>query len=136
MTNDELSNDEGITKSQCPKKKYDLEERTALFGEQVVRFARKIPESSITRSLINQLIRAATSVGANYCEADDAFSKKEFIYKIATCRKEAKETKHWLRMIIIAYPRLIDEAQQHKREAQELNLIFSSIVNKTRKGRK
>ncbi len=136
MTNDELSNDEGRSKLQCPKKVYDLEERTACFGERVVSFARRIPESSITRSLINQLIRAATSVGANYCEADDAFSKREFIYKIATCRKEAKETKYWLRMVIIACPKLIDEAQQHKREAQELNLIFSSIVNKAKKGKK
>ena len=79
--------------------KYDLEERTARFGEDVLRFAIKIPKETINLPLITQLVRAATSIGANYCEADDGVSKKDFRNKIGFCRKEAREAKHWLRMV-------------------------------------
>jgi four helix bundle protein len=81
--------------------KYDLEERTAKLGEEIIKFVRKITENYITRPLISQLVRAGTSVGANYCEADDAESKKDFKHKIGICKKESRETKHWLRMIVI-----------------------------------
>ena len=67
---------------------FDLEERTARFGEDVIGFARTVPENAVTKRLISQLVGAATSVGANYCEADDAVSKKEFRYKIGICKKE------------------------------------------------
>jgi four helix bundle protein len=133
MTNDQLKNDERMTKGQNPKRKYDLEERTALFGENIVRLAHKIPGSPVTRSLISQLVRAGTSVGANYCEANDAHTKKEFFHKVCICRKESKETKHWLRMIWIICPALKEEAIRNHKEAHELNLIFSSIVNKARR---
>ena len=112
------------------KKKYDLEERTARFGEEIIKFTKEISENSITRPLISQLIRAGTSIGANYCEADGAESKKDFIHKIGLAKKEAKETKHWLRMIAIAVPESKSEARDIWREAQELTLIFSSIVKK------
>ena len=82
------------------KRVYDLEERTALFGEAVVDFAKAIPQNAVTNRIISQLVGAATSVGANYVEADDAVSKKEFLKSIGTCRKEARETKHFLRMIV------------------------------------
>lgn len=136
MTNDQLNNDEEMSKDPIPKRKYDLEERTALFGEEIIHFAKKIRETTITRPLIGQIIRAGTSVGANYCEADDACSKKDFLHKIGTCRKESRETKHWLRMISVACPELRDEVRKHWQEAQELNLIFSSIINKLRRRRK
>lgn len=84
--------------------KYDLEERTAKFGEDVIIFLRKLPKDEITRPLINQLIRAATSVGANYSEADDAESKQDFKHKIGICKKESRESKHFLRMIAMAEP--------------------------------
>jgi len=84
------------------KPAFDLEERTALFGEAVIQFAKRIPVNPVTKPLINQLVRAGTSVGANYCEADDAVSKKDFKNKIGACRKEARETKLWLRMIATA----------------------------------
>ena len=84
--------------------KYDLEERTARFGEAIVAFAKRLPVNQVTRSLIDQVVRSGTSVGANYCEADDASSKIEFRQKIGYCRKEARETKHWLRMIVKAEP--------------------------------
>jgi len=76
--------------------KYDLEERTAVFGEAVIAFAKRIPATPVTLPLISQLVQSGTSVGANYCEADDACSRKDFRFKVGTCRKESKETKHWL----------------------------------------
>ncbi len=110
--------------------KYDLEERTAKFGEEVIEFAKKIPKDVITIPLISQLVRSGTSVGANYCEADDAETRKDFNHKIGICKKEARETKHWLRMIVIAVPQQKEEAQVLWQEAKELNLIFNAIVNK------
>ena len=114
------------------KKRFDLEERTAKFGEDIIEFAKKIPQNPITLPLIIQLVKAGTSVGANYCEADCAESKRDFEHKIGICKKESKESKHWLRMISKAVPRLKDEAKILWKEANELNLIFSSIVIKSR----
>jgi four helix bundle protein len=109
------------------KRVYDLEERTARFGEAIIDFAKTIPQSVVTSRIISQLVGAATSVGANYLEADDAVSKKEFLKNIGTCRKEARETKHFLRMIVRAVPELKPEARKLWTEARELNLIFSKI---------
>jgi len=106
---------------------YDLEERTARFGEAVIDFAKTIPQTAVTNRIISQLVGAGTSVGANYLEADDAVSKKEFLKNIGTCRKEARETKHFLRMIVRAVPELKPEARMLWTEARELNLIFSKI---------
>ena len=109
------------------KRVYDLEERTARFGEAVIDFAKTIPQDAVTNRLISQLVGAATSVGANYVEADDAVSKKEFLKNIGTCRKEARETKHFLRMVVRAVQGLKPEARQLWKEARELHLIFSKI---------
>jgi four helix bundle protein len=106
---------------------YDLEERTATFGESVIDFAKTIPQSPVTNRIISQLVGAATSVGANYVEADDAVSKKEFIRNIGTCRKEAREVKHFLRMAVRAVPELKPKARTLWLEAKELHLIFSKI---------
>ncbi len=105
----------------------DLEERTARFGESVIDFAKTVPQNAVTSRLISQLIGAATSVGANYVEADDAVSKKEFPKNIGTCRKEARETKHFLRMVVRAVPALTPQARTLWTEAKELHLIFSKI---------
>jgi len=113
---------------QNPNVKYDLEERTAKFGEDMIGFSKKIPKNVITIPLISQIIRAATSVGANYCEADGAESKRDFNHKIAICKKESKEVKHWLRMVVKAEPFLKEQAKVLWKEAQELTLIFSSII--------
>ena len=110
------------------KKKYDLEERTAQFGEAIIELVKTFPQDPINNPLISQIVRAGTSVGANYMEADGAESKKDFQHKISICKKEAKETKHWLRMITKANPSRRDECQKLLREAQELSLIFSSIL--------
>ena len=109
------------------KRVYDLEERTARFGEAIIDFAKTIPQSAVTHRVISQLIGAATSVGANYVEADDAVSKKEFLKNIGTCRKEARETKHFLRMAVRAVPELKPQARKLWTEAKELHLIFSKI---------
>jgi four helix bundle protein len=106
---------------------FDLCERTAAFGEAIIKFAKTIPLSPVTQRLIPQLVDAGTSVGANYCEADDAESKKDFAHKIGICRKESKETKHWLRMVVAAEPGLSKEARILWQEAKELNLIFGKI---------
>jgi len=106
---------------------YDLEERTARFGETVIDFARTIPQNPVTNRIISQLVGAGTSVGANYVEADDAVSKKEFLKNIGTCRKEARETKHFLRMAVRALPELKPHARVVWLEAKELHLIFSKI---------
>lgn len=111
-------------------KSFDLEERTALFGEAVIRFVKPIRETAITRSLIDQLVRSSTRVGANYCEADDAESGKDFRHKIGICRKESRETKHWLRMIVAADPSTKEEARKLWTEAKELNLIFGAILRR------
>ena len=110
--------------------KYDLEERTALFGEAVIAFCKTVPQNVITLPLIGQLVRAGTSVGANYCEADDAVSKKEFRNKIGTCKKEARESKHWLRMIVAAEGNMRETARPLWLEAKELHLIFAAIYRR------
>jgi four helix bundle protein len=106
---------------------YDLEERTARFGEAVIDFVKHIPQDAVTNRLISQLVGAATSVGANYVEAADAVSKKEFLKSIRTCRKEARETKHFLRMMVRAVPELKPQPRALWHEAKELHLIFSKI---------
>lgn len=109
------------------KDNYDLEERTAKFGERIIQFTKKIPKTTAGFPLINQLVRAGTSVGANYCEATEAESKKDFSHKISIANKEIKETKFWLRMVATSEPKLKEEARELWKEAHELNLIFGKI---------
>lgn len=109
------------------KRVYDLEERTARFGEAVIDFAKLMPRSPTTDRIIGQLVGAGTSVGANYVEADDAVSKKEFLKCVGTCKKEARETKHFLRMAVRAVPELKPQARKLWFEARELHLIFAKI---------
>ena len=118
-----------------PQLPFDLEERTAKFGEAVITFCKRIPRGPGNDRIIGQLVGCGTSVGANYCEADEAVSKKEFINKIGTCKKEAKESKHFIRMAVAAEPTLKDEARDLWREAKELHLIFSKIFRSARGGR-
>lgn len=111
-------------------KKYDLAERTAKFGENIIDFVNSLKDNPINRPLISQVIRSATSIGANYMEADAAESKKDFQHKIILCKKEAKETLHWLRMIAKANPDKKDGCRKLWKEAHELTLIFSKIAKK------
>jgi four helix bundle protein len=109
---------------------FDLEERTAQFGEAIVRFSKKIPHDPGNNRLIGQIVGCGTSIGANYCEANENVSKKDFKNTIGRCVKEAKETKFFLRMIAASEPKLADEARNLYREAKELHLIFASIYRK------
>ena len=118
--------------NKTQSKKWDLEERTAKFGEDVIRFCKKVPRNPITNPLITQLVKAGTRVGANYCEADDAESKKDFRHKIGIVKKESRESKHFIRMIAVAVPELKDEARPLWQEAKELNLIFNAIYRKVK----
>ncbi len=117
-----------IPTSNEQKPHYDLEERTAKFGEAVLLFCRSLQQDTVTQPLIHQLVRSATSVGANYMEADAASTKRDFVYKISICRKEAKETRHWLRMISTVLPSASSRAAELSRESQELVFIFSAII--------
>jgi four helix bundle protein len=109
--------------------KYNLEERTARFGEEVIIFCRLLKADHISKPLISQLIRSATSIGANYMEANGASSKSDFRNKIYISKKEAQETKHWFRMLLVTFPDQKDVIDKLWKESQELTLIFSKIVS-------
>ena len=109
---------------------FDLEERTAKFGEAIVRFSKKIPRDPTDNRLIDQLVGCGTSVGGNYCEANEGVSKKDFRHPISRCVKEAKETKPFLRMVVASEPQLAKEARPLYREANELLLIFAKMYRK------
>ncbi len=112
------------------KKIYDLSERTGKFGVEIIIFVKGIKENNINRSIINQLVRSATSIGANYMEADCAESKKDFNHKISICKKEAKETTHWLHMLATTESTEKERCRELWQEAHELTLIFSAIVKR------
>lgn len=114
------------------KKIYDLEERTARFGEAVISWCQGLPVNAITQRLIPQLVAAGTSVGANYCEADCAESNKDFIHKMSIVNKEAKESKHFIRMLGKACPAQVEEGRVLWKEATELNLICVAIIKKAK----
>jgi four helix bundle protein len=110
---------------------FDLAERTARFGEAVIRYTLALPRNAVSSPLISQLVKSATSIGSNYCEADEAGSRKEFKYRISVCCRECRETKYWFRMNAAAAPTKADEARTLWKEADELNRIFASIHRKT-----
>lgn len=109
------------------KPNYDLEERTAIFGEQIISFCRAAKKDSIVSPLLTQLVRSATSIGANYMEANGASSPRDFANKIYICKKEAQESKHWLRMLAVYYPLEKELIRKYWSEAQEFSRIFHAI---------
>ncbi|MBP9670041.1 four helix bundle protein [Candidatus Woesebacteria bacterium] len=111
---------------------YDLEERTAKFGENIIKFCRSIKLDPVISPLVNQLVRSGTSVGANYMEANSASSKKDFANKLYISKKESQETKHWLRMIISCLPDRSVDLNILWQEAHELTLIFQKITTSLR----
>lgn len=112
--------------------KLDLEERTAIFAERIIDLVKTIPRNDVNSIIIIQLVKSATSVGANYCEADCAESKKDFEHKISISKKEAKEAKYWLRMLKRTNHQLSSEIDNLTQEARELCLIFVSIIKKSK----
>jgi four helix bundle protein len=111
---------------------YDLEERTAKFGEQIIEFCKTLTLDTISKPIVSQIVRSATSIGANYMEANGASSKKDFTNKIFICKKESQETKHWLRMLQTCFPENKSEILLLWQEAQELTMIFQKITNSLR----
>jgi four helix bundle protein len=121
-----------VVTSESQRPAYDLEERTAHYGEKVIRFCRRIKITLVTRRIIEQLVGATTSIGANYCEANEAESKRAFRVRIATCRKEAKESRHFLRMMAAAVEDAAEDARRLWREVDELTLIFATIYRNSK----
>lgn len=124
--------DQTISKGVKSPKGFDLEERTVQFSQAVITFVKGLKETTVTRPLISQLVRAATSVGANYHEAQEASSRKDFANKVSIAKKEIKETRYWLRLLAHTIPEGTMEARGLWKEAQELNLILAAIVRKAK----
>lgn len=113
------------------KQKFDLEDRTLEFAKAVVRLCKELPHNTVNRELVSQLIRSSGSVGANYREANDALSKKDFYHRIKISRKEAKETLYWLDLVTEANQDHVQQIEPLTQEALELKKIFSAIADKS-----
>lgn len=111
------------------KNQYPLEERTVNFGIMIIRFAKSIKLTFYNNNILSQLLKSGTSVGANYQEANGAESKKDFIHKIAICKKELKETEYWLKMLFEASPESSEPETAVINETRELILIFAKIYS-------
>lgn len=116
-------------------KQYDLEERTAKFGQDIIMFCQELKQDVISKPIISQIVRSATSVGANYMEANGASSKSDFRNKIHISLKEARETRHWLKMLLTCFPDFKEKVKPLWLENQELILIFSKISNTLNKSK-
>ena len=114
-------------------KKFDLEERTTKFGKNVIIAIKKVKINSINKRIIEQLTGSSGSIGANYSEANEAESKKDFIHKISISKKEAKETNHWLKLLKTSNPEISSDIDILLQENKELVLIFSKIISSSRK---
>lgn len=112
-----------------PSRAFDLEQRTIKFSENVILLCKKVNKNIVTTPIISQLLRSATSIGANYHEANGASSKKDFKNKIFLCKKEAKETMYWLQLLSKADDNYIIECRRLWKEAYELTRIFTSIIS-------
>lgn len=113
--------------------KYNLEKRTTDFSEEIVVLCKSIKSDNINKPIINQLIRSGTSIGANYCEANNASSKKDFKNKIFICKKESQETKYWLQILAKCQPEIKEGIRKLWKECQELTMIFQKIINSCNK---
>ena len=112
-------------------KQYDLEDRTLAFAKRVRAFVKRLRKTIANIEDSKQLIKASGSVGANYIEANEAISKKDFILRIKICRKEANESRYWLRLVDTNDEELEDERKELEQEATELTNIFGSILRKS-----
>ncbi len=113
-------------------KLYNLEDRTLEFGKRIIRLAKALPKSTINFTLIDQVIRSGTSMGANYREANETETKKDFLFRIRICRKEGKETIYWLNLIIEANPEFDERIKPLLQETVELVKIFAAISEKSK----
>ncbi len=109
-----------------------LENRTFKFGENIIRLCRKLKSDNISSPVINQLVRSGTSIGANYTEANNASSKKDFTNKIFICKKESEETKYWLKMLLSCCPVEKDLIDNLYNECHQLTMIFQKVISTIR----
>lgn len=123
-----MTNEQKVTTKQ---RGFDLEERTLEFGKRIIRLAKGLPKNTVNFELVSQIIRSGTSVGANYREANESLSKKDFAMRIKICRKEAKETHYWLELIVEANPEFKTKVKNLLAESIELVKIFSAILVKS-----
>ncbi|MBN2425745.1 MAG: four helix bundle protein [Calditrichaceae bacterium] len=115
-----------------PKPKYDLEQRTFDFAKDIRLFLKSIPDSIVNREDSKQLIRSSGSVGANYIEANESLSKKDFIFRMKISRKEAKECIYWMKLLIETNGmERHDKAVELLNEIEETRKIMSSIIKNT-----
>ena len=120
-----------MTRDENPKH-YDLEDRTFRFAQNVRAFVRKLPRTLSNIEDVKQLMRASGSVGSNYIEANEALSKKDFVMRAKICRKEAKESGFFLRLLCVADKKELETTRAAlSQEAAELTSIFGAIVRKT-----
>lgn len=112
--------------------RFDLEDRTLEFSKRIVRLCKELPRNTINHCLVDQIIRSAGSMGANYREANDALGKKDFAHRVRIARKETKETLYWLELIIEANPEFKTRMGDLIKECIELKKIFSTIVEKSK----
>lgn len=120
-----------MTKIQNSKR-YDLEDRTLEFGKRIMRLVKTLPKNSINFRLGDQVFRSGTSLGANYREANETETKKDFKFRMRICRKEGKETVYWLKLIIEANPNLNRQIEPLLQETIELVKIFAAILEKSK----
>ena len=113
--------------------KYDLEERTLKFSKDCIDLCKSLDKNIINLEIIKQLLRSACSVGANYREANDTLTKKDFLHKIGICRREAKESKYWLELILHSDSSFSDKLEPLIDEALQLARIFASISSSKQK---
>lgn len=113
-------------------KRYDLEDRTLEFGKRIIRICKSLPKNTVNFKLVDQVIRSGTSMGANYREANETETKKDFQFRIRICRKEGKETVYWLNLIIEANPDFEKRITPLMQETIELVKIFASILEKSK----
>ena len=114
------------------KKQYDLEERTYKFTRVVIELTGVLPKTLSNVEVIKQLVRSAGSVGANYIEANEAVSKKDFCFRVKICRKEAKESRYWLKLLEVPGEAIKEKQLLLIDEATELMKIFGAIVEKVK----
>jgi len=119
-----------MTKTQ--NSKYDLEERTLEYGKRIIRLAQALPKNTVNFKLTDQFVRSGTSMGANYREANETETKKDFQFRMRICRKEGKETIYWLQLIIEANPDFAKRIEPLLQETRELVKIFAAIIEKTK----
>jgi len=112
-------------------KKYDLEDRTLLFAKQVIDFIDKLQKTLANTEICKQLVRSAGSVGANYIEANESLSKKDFVMRIKICRKEAKESCYWLKLVGCNEEYEMERSKLVQ-ESHELTKIFGAILEKSK----